>query len=172
MYSSNPTPRRNTGLARVTVALLRTRCVLDERLPAAATAPIRVLTWVWLLLLGAEIPSGTRIGRNLVLPHGGRGVVIHPAVCIGDDVTIYHQVTLGVRGSRDDAPVIGDGVYIGTKASVLGPVHVGPGARIGAGAVVIDDVPAGATATGVPARMRRTHEEHEGPTHHDGTGQD
>lgn len=171
MYSSSPTPRRNTGLARVTVALLRVRHVLDEKLPAPLCLPVRILTWGWLLLLGAEIPSGTRIGRNLVLPHGGRGVIIHPAVRVGDDVTLYHQVTLGVRGSRDDAPVIGDGVYIGAKASVLGPVRVGPGARIGAGAVVIDDVPAGATATGVPARIRRTHEEHERPTHDDGTGQ-
>lgn len=168
MYSSRRDRGRNRGLGGTTVALLKARQASIRKLPVIVTAPVRLLTWGWLLLIGAEIPSGTRIGRNLRLPHGGRGVIVHPASRIGDDVTIYHQVTIGVRGSENDAPVIEDGVYIGAKASILGPVRVGTGARIGAGAVVLEDVPDGATAAGVPARIKRTHEQQRNSNDHDG----
>ena len=107
--------------------------------------------WYVNLLIGAEIPPAIECGPGLALRHGGRGVILHPAARIGSRATIYHRVTIGQRGPG--VPVIGDGVYIGTGASILGDLAVGNGARIGAGAVVIRDVPPGRTAVGVPAKL-------------------
>ena len=106
-------------------------------------------------LTAIDIHPGARIGRNFFLDHGF--VVIGESALIGDDVTIYQQVTLGgtnptngVPGKRH--PTIMDGVIIGSGAQVLGPITVGPRARIGANAVVTRDVPEGATMIGIPAR--------------------
>lgn len=144
---------RNTGLSRVTVFLLmnRQRAMRSHGGWRLLSPAIRSITWGWLLLLGAEIPAAVRIGRGLILPHAGRGVIIHPNTLIGQDVTIYHRCTIGVRGSSSDAPRIGDGAYLGAHAVVLGDIEVGARSRIGAGAVVIRDVEAGTTVTGVPA---------------------
>jgi serine O-acetyltransferase len=100
--------------------------------------------------IGADLPFQATAGPGIRLPHGGRGTVLHPTVRIGARATIYHQVTIGVR---DDGPAatLGDDVYIGAGAKILGPVHLGNGCRVGANAVVVRDVPAGATAVGVPA---------------------
>jgi serine O-acetyltransferase len=152
-HDDRSTPR-NTGVGRVTVTLLRLRQQSERPVLTVLRPVANLLTWVWLFLMGAEIPKSTRIGQRLRLPHGGRGVIIHPATVIGDDVTIYHQVTIGVRGTEDQAPTIGSGVYIGAGAAVLGGIVIGEHARIGAGAVVIRDVPPNATATGVPAEVR------------------
>lgn len=103
------------------------------------------------LLMGAELSPVMECGPGLTLRHGGRGVIVHPAARIGSQAVIYHRVTIGQRGPG--IPVIGDRVYIGTGASVLGDLTVGDGARIGAGAVVIRDVPPGRTAVGVPAEL-------------------
>jgi serine O-acetyltransferase len=103
-------------------------------------------------LTGVEIHPSAVIGRRLVIDHG-MGVVIGETAVIGDDVTIYHGVTLGGislhKGRRH--PSIGDGVIIGAGAKVLGPIHVGKGARIGSNAVVTKDVADDATMIGVPA---------------------
>jgi len=103
-------------------------------------------------IMGAELPGSVRVGPGIRLPHSGRGVVLHPHSRLGAGVTLYHRATLGVRGS-EVAPTVGDGVYIGSGAAILGPIHVSDGAKVGANAVVIHDVPAGATAVGVPARI-------------------
>jgi serine O-acetyltransferase len=102
-----------------------------------------------------DIHPGARIGRNFFIDHGF--VVIGETAEIGDDVTIYQGSTLGgtnptggVGGKRH--PTIGDGVIISLGAAVLGPIHVGAGARIGANAVVTKDVAEGATMIGIPAR--------------------
>ncbi|PZQ47641.1 MAG: serine O-acetyltransferase [Micavibrio aeruginosavorus] len=103
------------------------------------------------ILTGIEIHPQAMIGRNLFIDHG-MGVVIGQTASIGDDCTIYHGVTLGGKGSGDKRhPSIGHSVMIGANAQLIGPVTVGNGARIGAGAVVTKDVPAGATAVGNPA---------------------
>lgn len=105
-------------------------------------------------LTGIEIHPGAVIGRRVFIDHG-MGVVIGETAEVGDDVLIYMGVVLGgtslAAGKRH--PTIGDGVVIGSGASVLGPITVGDHARIGAGAVVVRPVPAGATVVGVPGRI-------------------
>lgn len=104
---------------------------------------------------GIEIHPGATIGRRFFVDHG-MGVVIGGTAEIGDDVTLYQGVTLGgtslERGVKRH-PTLEDGVIIGSGASVLGPFTVGAGARIGANAVVIAEVPAGATMVGIPAKQ-------------------
>lgn len=103
---------------------------------------------------GIEIHPGAEIGRCFFIDHG-MGVVIGETAKIGDYVHMYHGVTLGgvesFPGQRH--PIIGNHVLIGANATLLGPIHIGDGAKIGAGAVVMQDVPAEATAVGVPARI-------------------
>ncbi|MGM0672573.1 MAG: serine O-acetyltransferase [Pseudomonadota bacterium] len=103
---------------------------------------------------GIEIHPGATIGRRFFIDHG-MGVVIGETAEVGDDCTIYHQVTLGGTtwegGKRH--PTLGNEVVIGAGAKLLGPIHVGNHARIGSNAVVLKDVPADATAVGIPARV-------------------
>lgn len=104
---------------------------------------------------GIDLPCETSVGRRLRIEHFG-GIVISGDTVIGDDVTLRHGVTLGLRRTGvAGAPVIGDRVDIGAGAKILGPVHIGAGAVIGANAVVLCDVPAGALAVGVPARIKK-----------------
>jgi len=111
-------------------------------------------------LTGIEIHPGATIGRRFFIDHG-MGVVIGETAVIGDDCTLYHGVTLGgttwQKGKRH--PTLGHGVVIGAGAKVLGPITVGDGAKIGSNAVVVKDLPAGATAVGVPARIMETPDE-------------
>lgn len=102
---------------------------------------------------GIEIHPGATIGKNLFIDHG-MGVVIGETAKIGDNVTIYHGVTLGGVSAKPGIrhPQIGDNVIIGSGAALLGPIVVGNGARIGSNAVVVKDVPENATMVGVPAR--------------------
>jgi serine O-acetyltransferase len=106
------------------------------------------------LLTGIEIHPGAQIGRRVFIDHG-MGVVIGETAEIGDDVTLYHEVTLGgtswAKGKRH--PTLGKGVVIGAGAKVLGPIMIGDGAKIGSNAVVVKDVPANATVVGVPGRV-------------------
>ncbi len=107
------------------------------------------------MLTGIDLPCETRVGRRLVIEHFG-GIIISGDSQIGDDVVLRHGVTLGLRRTGvPGAPVIGNRVDIGAGAKVLGPVHIGDGAVIGANAVVLCDVPAGALAVGIPARIKR-----------------
>ncbi|APX31471.1 serine O-acetyltransferase [Brachybacterium sp. P6-10-X1] len=104
---------------------------------------------------GVEIHPGATIGRRFFIDHG-MGVVIGETSEVGDDVMLYHGVTLGGRSMERTKrhPTVGDGSTIGAGARVIGPVVIGRGAQIGANAVVVGDVPALATAVGVPATVR------------------
>ncbi len=109
---------------------------------------------------GIEIHPGATIGHCFFIDHG-MGVVIGETAIIGNGCTLYHGVTLGgttwSKGKRH--PTLGNGVIIGAGAKVLGPINVGDGAKIGSNAVVVKDVPAGATAIGIPARIMETPDE-------------
>ena len=102
---------------------------------------------------GVEIHPGATIGRRMFIDHG-MGVVIGETAEIGDDVMLYHGVTLGGRSSLQEKrhPTLGDGVLVGAGASILGPVVIGAGSVVGAGAVVVRDAPPRSMLTGMPAR--------------------
>ena len=104
---------------------------------------------------GIEIHPGAKIGKKFFIDHG-MGVVIGETAEVGDNVLIYHGVTLGGTGNEGSAkrhPTIEDDVIIGAGAKILGPITIGKGAKIGANAVVLEDVPAYTTAVGIPARI-------------------
>ena len=105
---------------------------------------------------GIEIHPGAQIGRRFVVDHG-MGIVIGETAEVGDDVLLYHGVTLGGTGKDQGKrhPTIGNNVLIGCGAKVLGPFTVGDGSRIAANSVVLTEVPANATAVGVPAKIVR-----------------
>ncbi len=105
-------------------------------------------------ITGIEIHPGATIGRRVFIDHG-MGVVIGETAEIGDDTTLYHGVTLGGtswnKGKRH--PTLGRNVVVGAGAKLLGPIVVGDGAKVGSNAVVVKDVPPGATAVGIPAKI-------------------
>ncbi len=114
----------------------------------------RFVSHVSRFLTGIEIHPGAKIGRRVFIDHG-MGVVVGETAELGDDCTLYHGVTLGGtswnKGKRH--PTLGRGVVIGAGAKLLGPIVIGDGAKIGSNAVVVKDVPPGATAVGIPARI-------------------
>jgi serine O-acetyltransferase len=103
---------------------------------------------------GIELPYSVQVGQHVIIEHQG-GIVIHGASVIGDGCVIRQGCTLGIRRVSDleAAPVLEAGVDMGAGAVILGRIRIGAGARIGANAVVLIDVPAGAVALGVPARI-------------------
>tara|TARA_B000000609_G_C24088006_1_gene301308 strand:- start:64 stop:639 length:576 start_codon:yes stop_codon:yes gene_type:complete len=120
----------------------------------------RIISQTIRFFTGIEIHPGAKIGKNLFIDHG-MGVVIGETSEIGNDVTIYHAVTLGGSSPSIDSerqrhekrhPTIGDGVVIGSGAQIIGPIKIGNNARIAANAVVVKDVPENATMVGIPAK--------------------
>ena len=108
---------------------------------------------------GIEIHPGATIGKNLFIDHA-MAVVIGETAIVGDNCHFYHNVTLGGTGNEKEHqrhPIVGNNVVIGTGATVLGPIRIGDRAKIGAGAVVLHDVPSDCTAVGMPAKIIRHH---------------
>jgi len=139
------------------------------------------MQWKWLArftshigrwLTGIEIHPGATIGRRVFIDHG-MGVVIGETAEIGDDCTLYHEVTLGGtswnKGKRH--PTLMNGVVVGAGAKILGPITIGANARIGSNAVVVKDVPANATAAGIPARILDSSAEKQRQQHRENLGQ-
>ena len=104
------------------------------------------------IVYACDIPPQTDF-NNVIFMHKGFGIVVNQFCRIGDNTCIQHGVTLGTRISGIDAPIIGKNCFIGAKATIIGNVRIGDGAKIGAGAVVISSIPSGATAVGNPARI-------------------
>lgn len=128
--------QRHSARRGLLAALLRSLAVLRHR-------------W-WTIVTGADIPLNCRLGGGLLLPHPN-GIVIHPEAIIGPNCLLFQQVTIGEDGGG--VPVLDGHVDVGAGARILGRLHVGRDAKIGANAVVLCDVPPGATAVGVPARI-------------------
>ena len=121
----------------------------------------RIISQTVRFFTGIEIHPGAKIGKNLFIDHG-MGVVIGETSEIGDNVTIYHAVTLGGSSPSIDSekqryekrhPTIGNDVVIGSGAQIIGPIKVGNNARIASNAVVVKDVPENATMVGIPAKL-------------------
>ena len=117
----------------------------------------RVVASAARVLTGVDIHPGASLGRRVFIDHA-IGVVIGETAVVGDDVTLFHGVTLGGLGHTPGRrhPVVGDRVLIGAGATLLGPITVGDDARVGANSVVLTNVPPGATVVGSPARVVRS----------------
>ena len=115
----------------------------------------RLISQLGRFFTGIEIHPGAKIGKGIFIDHG-MGVVIGETAEIGDNVTIYHGVTLGGTGKDKGKrhPTIGNDVIIGCGAKILGPISIGDGAKIGANSVVLKNVPKGKTAVGIPAVIK------------------
>jgi serine O-acetyltransferase len=116
--------------------------------------PARLLSWLCRFLTNIDIHPGAKIGRRFFIDHGA-GVVIGETAKVGDDVTLYHGVTLGGTswspGRRH--PTLEDGVVVGAGAKLLGPITIGRGTRVGANSVVIKNTPPDVTVAGIPAKV-------------------
>ena len=122
-------------------------------LSGPATKPLaRILSQLARFFTGVEIHPAAKIGRRFFIDHG-MGVVIGETAEIGDDVLMYHQVTLGgrSRGRFKRHPTIGSNVLLGAGAKIIGPITIGDGTKIGANALVVKDVPPNSVVTGIPA---------------------
>lgn len=113
----------------------------------------RLISQLSRFFTGIEIHPGATIGKGLFIDHG-MGVVIGETAEVGDDVTLYHGVTLGGTGKDKGKrhPTLGNNVIVGAGAKILGPILIGNDAKVGANAVVVKNVPDGATAIGIPAK--------------------
>lgn len=157
-------PRGITGVLETVFCTPGYLAVLMHRgvhfLHATLRIPVlpRFLSLVARWVTGIEIHPGARLGRGLFIDHG-MGVVIGESAVIGDDVTLYHGVTLGATGNERTwkrHPTLESGVIVGSGARILGPVTIGRNARVGAGSVVLKDVEAGTTVTGAAAEIVKT----------------
>ena len=118
----------------------------------------RIHSQVWRFLTGIEIHPGAKIAPGVFIDHG-MGVVIGETAEVERDVVLFHGVTLGGTGKDTGKrhPTVRQGAFISANAQILGPIEIGAGSKIGAGAVVLEDIPADATAVGVPAKVARLH---------------
>ena len=116
----------------------------------------RLISQISRFFTGIEIHPGATIGKGLFIDHG-MGVVIGETAEVGDNVTLYHGVTLGGTGKDKGKrhPTVGNNVIIGSGAKVLGPINIGDNVKIGANAVVLHHIPANSTAVGIPAKVVR-----------------
>lgn len=115
----------------------------------------KVIQWFIRITCSADIPVNIFIGKRSVLKHNGLGVVLHEKAQIGEGVVIMQNVTIGGRNGRG-APVIGDNVFIGAGACVLGNIVIGKNTSIGANAVVLKAIPENCVVVGVPGRIVKT----------------
>jgi serine O-acetyltransferase len=116
--------------------------------------PARILSQLARFLTGVDIHPGAQLGRRLFIDHA-TGVVVGETAVVGNDVTVYQGVTLGGTGKQHGKrhPTVCDGVFIGNNANLLGNITVGENSRVGAGSVVLTDVPPNSTVVGVPAHI-------------------
>ncbi|GAB4165541.1 MAG: hypothetical protein Fur0032_02370 [Terrimicrobiaceae bacterium] len=136
-------------LASLRLAQICHRLPSDRRWLGWPVLALHTILVEW--LLGIELSYKATVGKGLRLYHG-TGLVVHEKVVIGAGCTLRHGTTIGNRRSHDDVPVLGDRVDVGCHAVLIGKIKIGDGACIGAGSVVLNDVAAGQTVAGNPAR--------------------
>lgn len=116
----------------------------------------KVITYFMRCFFGVWLPASVQAGKGLVLGYGGLSVVIHHRAILGRNCHIDQCVTIGGTSMKKDVPVIGDNVYVGAGAKILGPVTIGNDVVIGANSVVLNDVPSNCLVVGVPGRVVKT----------------
>jgi serine O-acetyltransferase len=140
------------------IGLFRFGCWVDEATTGPLQRVLGLLYWGALIIVepltGVSLTKATTVGPGLRIHHVGP-VVVHSDAVLGRNCTLEHGVTIGERHPGGGVPTLGDGVFLGAYAQVLGPVRVGHRAKVGALSVVLADVPDGATAVGSPARIHR-----------------
>lgn len=120
----------------------------------------RLVSNIGRFLTGIEIHPGAKIGKRLFIDHG-LGIVIGETAEVGDDVTLYHQVTLGGTGKESGKrhPTVGNNVIISAGSKIIGSIYIGDDVKVGANSVVLKDIPAGCTVVGIPAKIVRRYGE-------------
>ena len=117
----------------------------------------RIIDASLFILFSTVLPSKTQIGKGTILAHGSLGNVFHPDAIIGERVLIAHNVTIGGKSDKSDGlPTIGNDVYIGAGAKIIGNIHIGNDSLIGANAVVVKSVPPGSLVVGIPAIIKQS----------------
>ncbi|MDT2047777.1 serine acetyltransferase [Priestia flexa] len=111
-----------------------------------------ILDFIYRVIFSCDIPSSVLIGRGSKFAHRGLGCVLHPRTKIGDDCKIFQKVTIGSRNG-EGPPVVGDNVYIGAGACILGEIKIGNDVKIGANSVVLNDIPDGCIVVGIPGKI-------------------
>lgn len=113
----------------------------------------RVLYFFVCVISKSEIPATAKLGTGIKLEHGGNGIIIYTDVSVGENSTIFQQVTIGIEPhKKKTGPKIGKNAFIGAGAKIIGDINIGDNVKIGANAVVIRDVPSNVTAVGIPAK--------------------
>lgn len=125
---------------------------LSYRLRKIPVLP-KLITYLIRFMFGCYLPYQIKLGKNFVIGYGGIGVVIHARTVIGDDCHIDQNVTIGGTSKKYEVPIIGDHVYIGAGAKILGPVKIGNNVVIGANSVVVKDVPDNSLVVGIPGKV-------------------
>ena len=125
------------------------RWLLVHRVPVLP----RLLYVLNRVVFAIVLPPSAKVGKDVLFGYSGLGIVVHARAVIGDRVKISQNVTIGGRAGLYEVPVLDDDVEVGAGACVLGPIRIGRGAKIGANAVVMIDVPPGGRAVGIPARL-------------------
>lgn len=113
----------------------------------------KIIYYIQFILFNSSVPYKCKIGKNTVFGYGGIGVVIHERAVIGKNCVISQNVTVGGKSKKYEVPSIGDHVYIGAGAKILGDVKIGDDVIIGANSVVIRDVPSRCVVAGIPAKV-------------------
>lgn len=145
--------RNRAFWAMVTYRFGRWSLKLPSPVARWITGKVYGAMYVWTgIVTGVHMPREVTVGKRFHIVHADGSLSIHPDTVIGDDVGVMHNVTIGTNMSTT-VPTIGNGVFIGVGAVILGGVKIGDGARIAANSLVISDVPPGSVAMGVPARV-------------------
>jgi serine O-acetyltransferase len=113
----------------------------------------KLITYLIRVLFSCYFPYKVKVGHGLRLGYGGLGIVIHDRVVIGNDCHIDQGVTIGGTSKRFNVPVLGNHVYVGAGAKIIGPITIGDNVVVGANAVVVNDIPSGSLVVGIPGKV-------------------